>query len=206
MKIAVKSWEGKDLKTVNVSDAIFDLEPKASVLERVVRWQLSKKREGNHKTKGISDIRGTTKKPHRQKGTGRARQGSLRSPQFRGGAVIFGPVVRSHAHGLPKKIRSLGLKMAFSSKARLGKLYLLDSLELPSMQTKKLIANLKKLGIGSALIVGTDAIPLSVSRASRGIIDINVLPQCGVNVYDILRHDFLCIQESALSQLEERLV
>ena len=117
MKIAVKNLQNAEVGQIELADAIYGLELRSDILHRVVNWQRAKSQTGNHKTKGISEIQGTSKKPFKQKGTGNARQGSLRSAQMRGGATIFGPLVRSHAYSLPKKIRALGLKMALSSKA-----------------------------------------------------------------------------------------
>src|SRR6476646_10141258 len=127
MKAKVINLDNSEAGEIELADEVFGVKVRRDILSRVVQWQLAKRRAGTHKTKGVSDISGTTKKPYRQKGTGRARQGSLRSPQFRGGAVIFGPVVRSHAHDLPKKVRKLALKTALSSKVADGKLVVLDS-------------------------------------------------------------------------------
>ena len=146
MKTQVLKLDASSGGEIELNDAIFGLEPRADLIQRVVVWQLAKRRAGTHKTKGISDISGTTKKPYKQKGTGRARQGSLRSPQFRGGAVIFGPVVRSHAFDLPKKVRKLALKTALSSKLADGKLVVRDSTNLDKPKTKELVTRLKTLG------------------------------------------------------------
>src|ERR671938_1168523 len=136
MKVQVKSLDNKDLGEIELADEVFGVEVRKDILARMVNWQLAKRRQGTHKTKGISEISGTTKKPYRQKGTGRARQGSLRSPQFRGGAVIFGPVVRSHAFGLQKKVRRLALKTALSAKHADGKLVVLDAAAVDKAKTK----------------------------------------------------------------------
>jgi large subunit ribosomal protein L4 len=175
------------------------------ILHRMVNWQLAKRRQGTHKTKGISDISGTTKKPYRQKGTGRARQGSLRSPQFRGGAVIFGPVVRSHAIDLPKKVRKLALKTALSAKAKDGKLVVLDEAKLAKPKTADLVKRLDKLGWSSALIIDGPELDANFARAAANIPGLDVLPQQGANVYDILRRDTLVLTREAVKHLEARL-
>ncbi len=171
----------------------------------MVNWQLSKRRSGNHKTKGISDIQGTTKKPFAQKGGDRARQGSLRSPQFRGGARIFGPVVRSHEFDLPKKVRKLGLKIALSSKAADGKLVILDSAEVKEGKTKQLAQRLGKLGLSSVLFIDGEKVNDLFARAARNLPHVDVLPEMGANVYDILRRDTLVLTRAAVERLEARL-
>ena len=205
MKCKILSLEAKEIGNADLNDAIFGLPVRRDILARMVNWQLAKKRAGTHKTKGISDIQGTTAKPYKQKGTGNARQGSLRSPQFRGGAVIFGPVVRSHAFDLPKKVRKLALMTALSSKAADGKLVVLDSTALAKAKTKELAARLKKLGWTSALIIDGAEVNANFGRAARNLPHIDVLPQQGINVYDILRRDLLVLTKDALSHLEERL-
>jgi large subunit ribosomal protein L4 len=204
MKIAVKTLDNKKAGDIELSDAIFGLTPRKDVLFRAVNWQLAKRRSGNHKTKGIAEISGTGKKPFAQKGTGNARQGSLRSPQMRGGAVIFGPVVRDHGHDLPKAVRKLALKTALSTKQKEGKLVVLENTESKSAKTKDLVKTLKALGLESALII--DETPdANFARATRNIPHIDVLPQKGINVYDILRRDTLVLTKAAVAQLEARL-
>ena len=171
----------------------------------MVNWQRAKRRAGTHKTKGISDIRGTTKKPYRQKGTGRARQGSLRSPQFRGGAVIFGPHPRDHGYGLPKKVRRLGLKTALSAKQAEGKLVVLKDAKLGDAKTGGLVKQLDKLGWGSVLIIDGPEVDENFARASANLPNVDVLPQQGANVYDILRRETLVLTTSAVEALEARL-
>lgn len=151
----------------------------------------------------MGEVQGTTKKPYRQKGTGNARQGSLRAPQFRTGGVVHGPVVRSHAYSLPKKVRRLGLISALSQKAREGKLVVLDAAG-GSAKTKELAAKLKALGWTSALIVD-HTVDVGFLLASRNIVGIDVLPTIGANVYDILAHDVLAITAAGVEGLKERL-
>src|ERR1700728_3220632 len=153
MKVQVKNLANEAVGEIELDDAVFGVPVRQDLIHRAINWQLAKRRSGNHKTKGISEISGTTKKPWAQKGTGRARQGSLRSPQFRGGGVIFGPVVRDHAHDLPKKVRALALCMALASKQQDGKLIILDAAKAETHKTKTLAQKLIKLGIGSALII-----------------------------------------------------
>ena len=204
MKQAVKSFDDKVLKEINLDKTIFGVEPKDTIIHRMIRYQLSKRRSGNHKTKGISEISGTTKKPFKQKGTGSARQGSKRSPQMRGGAVIFGPQVRSHSHKLPKKIRSLALKMALSSKLKEGKLKIMDDFKLSKPKTSILKDKLDKLKIDSALFIGGDKLEKNFSFALRNVPKMDFLPAIGINVYDIIKRDLLILSVDALTALNER--
>ena len=205
MKVQVKNLDIKSVGDIELADAVFGAPIRKDILARVVNWQLAKRRAGTHKTKGISDIQGTTKKPWRQKGTGRARQGSLRSPQFRGGAVIFGPVVRDHGFDLQKKVRRLGLKTALSAKQAEGKLIVIDEAAVKEAKTGKLAERLKKLGWESVLIIAGPAVDESFARAARNIPKVDVLPQQGANVYDILRRDTLVLTRDAVAALEARL-
>jgi len=204
MKLTVRNLDNQEVGDIELSEAVFGLPVRRDILARVVNWQLSKRRAGTHKTKGVSDISGTTKKPYRQKGTGRARQGSLRSPQFRGGAVIFGPVVRSHEFGLQKKVRRLGLKTALSAKQAEGKLVVVEEARLDDAKTKALRSRFEALGWGSVLIID-GAINESFARAARNLPKVDVLPEQGANVYDILRRDTLVLTRAAVQQLEARL-
>lgn len=205
MKIAVKNLMNEQVGEIDLNDAVFAAPVRSDLLARMVNYQLAKRRSGNHKTKGISEISGTTKKPWKQKGTGRARQGSLRSPQFRGGARIHGPVVRDHAHDLPKQVRSLALKTALSAKAASGKLVVLDKAEAADHKTKAMAAALKGLGLSSVLIIGGEAVNENFARAARNIPLVDVLPVQGANVYDILRRDTLVLTRDAVAALEARL-
>jgi large subunit ribosomal protein L4 len=172
-------------------------------MARVVHWQLAKRRAGTHSTKGMNDVSGTTKKPYRQKGTGNARQGSLRAPQFRGGGVVHGPVPHSHAYNLNKKVRRLGLISALSQKQADGKLVVLQAAN-GTTKTGELARKLKALGWRSVLIVdGT--VDTGFLRASRNIPGIDVLPTIGANVYDILNHDLLAITTAGVEALKQRL-
>jgi large subunit ribosomal protein L4 len=205
MKVKIKNLDAKDIGEIDLSEEVFGLKPRPDLLARVVNWQLSKRRSGNHKTKGISEIQGTTRKPFAQKGGGRARQGSLRSPQFRGGARIFGPVVRSHEFDLPKKVRKLGLRTALSTKVAEGKLIVLDSAELAEGKTKLLVQRLSALGLTSVLFIDGEQVNTSFALAARNIPLVDVLPEMGANVYDILRRDTLVLTKAAVERLEARL-
>jgi large subunit ribosomal protein L4 len=205
MKCDVITLDKKSAGSIDLPDALFGAEVRKDILHRVVRWQLAKRRAGTHKTKTQSEISGTTKKPFAQKGGGRARQGSLRSPQFRGGATIFGPVVRSHAHSLPKAIRRLGLMSALSSKVKDGKLVIIEDAKMAKAKTKDLLGSFKKLGWTSALIIDGPQIDDAFAKAARNIKGIDVLPSQGANVYDILRRDTLVLTKAAVAKLQERL-
>lgn len=205
MKTKVINLKNETVGEIELADEVFALPLRGDLLNRMVLWQLAKRRAGTHKAKGISEIAGTTKKPWRQKGTGRARQGSLRSPQFRGGARIFGPVVRSHEHDMNKKVRKLALKTALSSKAAEGKLIVLEAAKAETHKTKALAAQLKTLGLESVLIIDGANLDEMFARAARNIPHVDVLPEQGANVYDILRRDTLVLTRNAVEQLEARL-
>ena len=204
MKTKVISLDNNNVGEIDLSDDVFGLAVRTDLLHRMVSYQLSKRRAGTHKTKGISEISGTTKKPFNQKGGGRARQGSLRSPQFRGGATIFGPVVRSHAFDMPKKVRKLALKVALSAKVAEGKLVVLDQAKSAEPKTKALAQQFKALGWGSVLVID-GAVDSNFALASRNIPHVDVLPEVGANVYDILRRDTLVLTKDAVAALEARL-
>lgn len=205
MKVAVKTLDNKTAGDIELSDAVFGAEMRKDILARMVQYQLAKRRAGTHKTKGVSEISGTTKKPWKQKGTGRARAGSLRSPQFRGGATIFGPVVRSHAISLPKKVRNLALCVALSAKQAEGKLFILDSLQVKEAKTKLIAAALEKFGFQKPLIIGGEQLEEAFTKAARNIKGVDILPQQGANVYDILNHKELVLTKDAVAFLEARL-
>jgi len=205
MKTTVKNLENKEVGSIDLADTVFAIEPRRDILTRMVNWQLAKRRSGTHATKGISQVQGTTKKPWAQKGTGNARQGSLRSPQFRKGGIIFGPVPRSHEHDLPKKVRLLALCMALSSKAKDGKLIVIDEAKLKEHKTRNLAQKLTKMGVTSALVIDGANVDPNFAKAARNIPNLDVLPEQGANVYDILRRDTLVLTKNAVEQLQERL-
>ena len=205
MRLPVRNLDNEEVGDIELADEVFGVLIRRDILARVVNWQLARRRAGTHKTKGIGEIQGTTKKPYKQKGTGRARQGSLRSPQFRGGANIFGPVVRSHAFGLQKKVRQLGLKIALSTKQEEGKLVIIDAAHVDEAKTKALQARLASLGGNSVLIIDGSVVEVNFVRAARNLAHVDVLPHQGANVYDILRRDVLVLTREAVRHIEARL-
>jgi large subunit ribosomal protein L4 len=204
MDLKITTLDGKAGDTVNLPDEIFGLEPRADILQRMVRYQLSKRQAGTHKTKMRGEISATTKKMYAQKGTGRARHGAKSAPQFRGGGRAFGPVVRSHAHGLTKKVRALALKLALSDKAKGDKLIVIADTKVKEAKTKALAGKFKKLGWSSALIIDGATVEPNFALAARNIPLIDVLPVQGINVYDILRRDTLVLTKAAVDALTER--
>jgi large subunit ribosomal protein L4 len=205
MKLTVRNLDNQEVGDIELADEVFGVPVRGDILARVINWQLAKRRAGTHKAKGVSEVSGTSKKPYKQKGTGRARQGSLRSPQFRGGGVIFGPVVRSHGFDLQKKVRRLGLKTALSAKQAEGKLIVIDAATIAEAKTKALRAQFDALGWASVLIIDGAAVDEGFARAARNLPKVDVLPQQGANVYDIMRRDTLVLTRDAAQQLEARL-
>ena len=205
MKIDITSLDGKSAGDIELSDEIFGLEPRMDLIHRMVRYQLAKRRAGTHAVKNRADIWRTGKKMYKQKGTGGARHGSARVSQFRGGGRAFGPVVRSHAIGLPKKVRALALRHALSSKAKDGGIVVIDSLSLKDAKTKTLAAQFGKLSLVNALIIGGAEVEVNFANAARNIPNIDVLPIQGINVYDIMRRKTLVLTKAALDALEARL-
>ena len=204
MKLNVTTLEGKDAGSIELNEAIFGLDPRSDLIQRCVNWQLAKRQSGNHKTKGRAEIMRTGKKMYKQKGTGGARHGSARVPQFRGGGRAFGPVVRSHATDLPKKVRALALKHALSAKAKDGSLIVIENASLEAAKTKALIGHFSGLGLTNALIIDGAELHVGFAQAARNIPNIDVLPIQGINVYDILRRHTLVLSKAAVEALEER--
>lgn len=204
MKLDVQTLDAKKAGSVDLPDDVFALKPRTDILHRMVTYQLAKRRAGTHKTKGRSEIAGTTKKMYKQKGTGGARHGNKKVPQFRGGGKAFGPVVRDHAHGLTKKVRALALRHALSTKAQAGSIIVLDEAKLSEPKTKVVKDAFAKLGITSTLIVDGAELDDNFALAARNIPHTDVLPVQGINVYDVLRRDTLVLTKSALEALEAR--
>jgi large subunit ribosomal protein L4 len=204
MKLDITTFDGGQGGSVELDEAIFGLEPRADLLARCVRWQLAKRQAGTHATKGRSDINRTTKKLYKQKGTGNARHGAASAPQVRGGGRAFGPVVRSHAHDLPKKVRALALRHALSAKAKDASLIVVDDVRLADAKTKALLDRFGKLGLRNALIIGGTEIDTGFQKAARNVPNIDVLPVQGINVYDILRREKLVLTRAAVDALEAR--
>ncbi|MBO6949648.1 MAG: 50S ribosomal protein L4 [Rhodospirillales bacterium] len=205
MKLDVVSLDNKKSGSIDLDDTVFGLEARADLLARAVKWQLAKRRSGNHKVKGRSEVSATGTKPFKQKGTGRARQGTRVAPQMRGGGIVFGPHVRDHSHDMPKKVRKLALKTALSAKQAEGKLVILDEATLKAPKTADLVKKLAALGWGKTLIIDGETIDDNFARAARNIVGIDVLPSVGANVYDILRRDTLVLTKGAVDKLVERL-
>ena len=205
MELNVTTLDGEQAGSVTLPDAIFGLEPRADLIQRCVVWQLAKRRAGTHAVKNRADIHRTGKKMYGQKGTGQARHGSARVPQFRGGGRAFGPHPRSHEIGLPKKVRALALKHALSAKAKDGGIIILDKATVKDGKTKQLASHLQKLGLaGGALIIDGAEVEASFRSAASNIPHIDVLPIQGINVYDILRRGKLVLTKAALDALEAR--
>lgn len=205
MKTDVLKLDAAKAGSIDLSDEIFGLEPRADLLQRVVRWQLAKRQAGTHQTKRRGEHSFSTKKIYRQKGTGGARHGDRGVAQFRGGGTTKGPLSRSHAHDLPKKVRALGLKHALSAKAVAGELTVIEDAVLDNGKTKELAAALKKHGWKRALVIDGSEVNEGFARAARNIDGVDVLPSQGANVYDILRRDQLVLTKAGVAALEERL-
>ncbi|MBR0645244.1 50S ribosomal protein L4 [Plastoroseomonas hellenica] len=205
MQVTVITLDNAPAGEIELPEALFGAAPRSDIMARVVHWQLAKRRAGTHKAKGLSEVSGTTKKPYRQKGTGNARQGSLRAPQFRKGGVVHGPVVRDHGYSLNKKVRRLGLISALSMKAAEGKLVVLDTAAVgDDAKTGAVAAKVKALGWTSALVVDAAA-DANFLRVIRNLPKVQVLPTIGANVYDILNHDVLAVTRAGVEALKERL-
>jgi large subunit ribosomal protein L4 len=205
VQVPVTTLDRQDAGSIELNPAVFGQPLRSDILHQVVRWQLAKRRQGTHQAKTRGEIKATTRKMYKQKGTGRARHGAATAPQFRGGGKPFGPKPRDHAIGLPKKVRQLGLKIALSSKLAEGKLVVLDQATLDEPKTKSLAGRLRDLGWSSVLLVDDPAFDPNLERAARNLIGVQLLPTIGANVHDILRRDVLALTKAAVRQLEERL-
>lgn len=204
MDIKVTTLDGKEDGSVSLPEDVFGLEPRTDILQRMVRWQLAKRQAGTHKAKRRGEITMTSAKAYKQKGTGNARHGNKAAPQFRGGGKAFGPLPRSHAHDMPKKVRALALKHALSNKVRDEKLVVLSDAAVTEPKTKALAGNLAGLGLSSVLIIDGAAVNENFAKAARNIPHVDVLPVQGINVYDILRRDTLVLTKAAVEALSER--
>lgn len=205
MKLKVINIDNKPGKEIELSDFVFGIEPRSDIIARVVRWQLAKRRLGNHSVKTRADIKMTTAKMYKQKGTGNARHGSAAVSQFRGGGSAHGPVVHSHSHSLNKKVRLLGLRSALSAKAKLGKLFILENVKCDG-KSASLKKKLDAMGFKNLLVITGDSVDLNFQRAANNIIHVDLLSHAGLNVYDIVRKDNLIITDDAVKLLEERFV
>jgi len=204
VKIDITSFDGEAAGSIELADEVFGLEPRADLIHRMIRWQLAKRRAGTHAVKNRADIARTGKKMYKQKGTGGARHGSARVPQFRGGGRAFGPQVRSHEHDLTKKVKALALKHALSAKAKDGQIVVWEKAELSEPKTKLLRVGFGKSGLKNALIVD-GALQENFTLAARNLPAIDVLPIEGINVYDIIRREKLVLTRAAVDALEARL-
>ena len=205
MQVDILNLDGKSVGKVDLSDSIFGIDPRADILHRVVTWQRANARAGTHAVKTVSDVAGSGKKAFKQKKTGNAREGERYNVHMRGGGVVHGPVVRDHSIDLPKKIRSLGLKMALSSKLKEGSLVVIDSEKVKVAKTNALAKQLKKLDIVSALFVGAETVDENFKKSAANIINVDVLPTIGLNVLDILKHEKLVLTADAVKAIEARL-
>jgi large subunit ribosomal protein L4 len=204
MKLKVIKIDGASAGSVELGDDIFGLDPRVDILHRVVRWQRNKAQAGTHKVKTRSETSYSRKKIYRQKGTGGARHGDRNAPIFRKGGVYKGPTPRSHAHDLPKKVRSLGLKHALSAKAKEGALVILDK-AVASGKTADLAKQVKELGWKRALVIDGAEVNGEFVQAARNIEGLDILPTIGANVYDILKRDTLVLTKAGVEALEARL-
>jgi large subunit ribosomal protein L4 len=205
LKLKVINIDNKPGNEIELSDFVFGIEPRADIMARVVRWQLAKRRLGNHSVKTRADIKMTTAKMYKQKGTGKARHGSAAVSQFRGGGSAHGPVVHSHSHSLNKKVRLLGLRSALSAKAKLGKLVILENVKCDG-KSASLKKKLDAMGFKNLLVITGDAVDGNFQRAASNIIHVDLLSHAGLNVYDIVRKDNLIITDDAVKLLEGRFV
>jgi large subunit ribosomal protein L4 len=205
MELKVTTLDGEAAGSVELSDTIFGLVPRSDILQRCVVWQLAKRQRGTHDVKNRAEINRTGKKMYKQKGTGSARHGPAKVNLFRGGGRSFGPTPRSHAIGMPKKVRALALKHALSAKAKDGGIIVLDKASLAAGKTKVLQTSFAKLGLTNALVIDGAQVDANFALAARNIPNVDVLPVQGINVYDILRRQTLVLTKSALEALEARL-
>jgi large subunit ribosomal protein L4 len=204
MKLGVTSLDGASAGEIELSDEVFGLEPRADLIARMVNYQLAKRRAGSAKTLGRADIARTGKKMYKQKGTGGARHGSMRVPQFRGGGRAMGPVIRSFEHDLTQKVRQLAMRHALSAKAKAGELIIWADADLAEGKTKLLREGFKKASIDNVLIVDGAEVNANFALAARNLQKVDLLPVQGANVYDIMRRTKLVLTKAAVEALEAR--
>lgn len=202
-KVSVFNISGDQVGEIELNDAVWGIEPNEHVLHEAVVMQLAGQRQGNHETKTRSEVRGGGRKPWRQKGTGRARHGTTRSPIWRGGGIVFGPHKRSYKYSLPKKVRRLAMKSALSSKVKAGEILVLDELNLAQPRTKEMVGILNKLNVQNKVLVVTAEVNENVLKSARNIPDVKQVKADGINVYDLLHHDKLVITKEAVAKVEE---
>jgi large subunit ribosomal protein L4 len=202
-KLALLNQSGSKVGDIELSDSIFGIEPNEAVLFETILMQRASLRQGNHKVKNRSEVRGGGRKPWRQKGTGRARQGTIRAPQWRGGGVVFGPTPRSYSYKLPKKVRRLAVKSALSSKAREESILVLDALSFNAPKTKEFIKVLAGLSVAKKTLIVTDGIDENVVLSARNIPGVTIVSANGINVLDLVAHDKLIMTKAAVEKVEE---
>ncbi|WP_046176549.1 50S ribosomal protein L4 [Domibacillus indicus] len=202
-KVKVLNQTGSEVGDIELNDAVFGIEPNEHVVFEAVVMQRASLRQGNHKVKTRSEVRGGGRKPWRQKGTGRARQGSIRSPQWRGGGTVFGPAPRSYSYKLPKKVRRLALKSALSSKVQEQNILVLDALSFEAPKTKEFASVLKNLSVDSKALIVTDTVNEFVALSARNIPGVTVVEASGINILDLLGHDKLIMTKAAVEKVEE---
>ncbi|BCB01988.1 50S ribosomal protein L4 [Bacillus sp. KH172YL63] len=202
-KVALFNQSGSKVGDIELKDTVFGIEPNKHVLFEAVLMQRASLRQGNHKVKNRSEVRGGGRKPWRQKGTGRARQGSIRSPQWRGGGTVFGPVPRSYSYKLPKKVRRLAIKSALSSKVVEENILVLEALSFDAPKTKEFANVLKGLSVNAKTLVVTDGLDENVALSARNIPGVTVVSAEGISVLDVLGHDKLVMTKSAVEKVEE---
>jgi len=205
MKADVITLEGGKAGEVELKDEIFGLDPRGDLLQRMVAYQLNKRRQGTRWVKDRSEVTGSSRKIVRQKGSGGARHGNKKAPQFRKGGKAHGPVVRSHETGLPKKVRKLALMHALSAKAKASDIVVLEAAKLSAPKTNSLFTAFSKLGLYNALVIDGSELDNNFKLAARNLRDVDVLPAEGINVHDILRRQKLVLTKAAIAQLEARL-
>jgi|688.fasta_scaffold213478_2 large subunit ribosomal protein L4 len=205
MKLQVVDFESNVVDNFELSDDIANFDPRIDLVTRTVKWQLAKARSGNHKTKGRSEVKHTTRKPFKQKGTGRARQGMLGVSQMRGGGVVFGPVVRDHSHGLQKKVRKIALKSVIVDKINNKSFIIVDKLIDNVAKTSEMVKILNKLNWKNVLFVDSNQINLNFKNAMANLIGVDVLPVIGLNVYDVMKHDIIVVTKDSMNLILERI-
>jgi large subunit ribosomal protein L4 len=202
-KVALYNQSGETIGEIELNDSVFGIEPNKYVLFEAVIMQRASLRQGTHKTKNRAEVSGGGRKPWRQKGTGRARQGSIRAPQWRGGGTVFGPVPRSYSYKLPKKVRRLAIKSALSSKVLENNIVVLDSLTLEAPKTKEMVKILNNLSVDRKALIVTDDVNENIALSARNIPGVTVITANGINVLDVLNHDKLVITKAAVEKVEE---
>jgi large subunit ribosomal protein L4 len=202
-KVALLNQAGSQVGEIELNDTVFGIEPNKNVMVEAVLMQRASLRQGTHKTKIRSEVAGGGRKPWKQKGTGRARQGSIRSPQWRGGGTVFGPVPRSYSYKLPKKVRRLAIKSALSSKVQESNILVLESLAFDAPKTKDFTNVLKGLSVNSKALIVTANLEENVALSARNIPGITVVAADGINVLDVLNHDKLIMTKAAVEKVEE---